>query len=334
MSGSATSGWTTRSQRVGAVLVVEKVVADGPILQSPPLVLGVSLVAGHDEIRATLGDKTVYVTPDDILSRQLYDHGIKIDSISVSLGLDTNKLLDLVAERLQTQRQDVEQHASLRRIRVERHAPGERPRIAAATFTRDDVRTAVVAYAQYLARGVSSEGRFRYTVNAPTNESLPGYDWPRHSGATFFLAQVASLTHDPALAAACARAADLLRGAALSKCGDLSCVGDEMVVNLGSSALALLAFAEIVDRNIDPSYRTQVAELAHFIRTQQRPDGEFMHEYNRVARRPIDRQGLYYSERGDAGSCPCLRHHARSGRSRRSGSRAALRRRPSVELLW
>ena len=192
---------------------------------------------------------------------------------------------------------------------------------------------AVVAYAQYLGRGVSSEGRFRYTVNAPTNQSLPGYDWPRHSGATFFLAQAASLTHDPALAAACARAAALLRGAALSKCGDLPCVGDEPVVNLGSSALALLAFAEIVDRNIDPSYKAQVVELAHFIRTQQRPDGEFMHEYNRIARRPLDHQGPLLLERSDARPRPCLRHHPRSGRPRCRGSRAPLYRRPRVELL-
>jgi len=280
---------------LGGELVLETVVADGPILQSPPIVLGISLVAGHDGLRATLGDKSVYVTPDEMLSRQLYDHGLKIQALSISLGLDTDKLLALVAEKLQTNRQDVEDHASLRRIRVERHREGERPRITPATLTQGDVRETVVAYAQYLGRGVSSEGRFRYTVNAPTNQELPGYDWPRHAGATFFLAQAASLTHDPALAAACARAAALLRGSALSKCGEFPCVGDEPIVNLGSSALALLAFAEIVDRNIDPSYRTQVVELARFLRALQRPDGEFMHEYNRIASRPIDVQGLYYS---------------------------------------
>jgi hypothetical protein len=279
----------------GGELVLEKIVADGPILQSPPLALGVSLVAGHDGVRATLGDKTAYVTPDDLVSRQLYDHGLKIQSISISLGLDTDRLLDLVAERLGTNRANVEEHASLRRIRVERQRDDERPRIIPASLTAADVRSAVVAYAQYLARGVSSEGRFRYTVNAPTNQELPGYDWPRHSGATFFLAQAASLTQDPALAAACGRAAALLRGAALSRCGDLPCVGDEAIVNLGSSSLALLAFAEIVDRDIDRSFRPQVVELAKFLRKLQRPDGEFMHEYDRVNQRPIDHQGLYYS---------------------------------------
>jgi hypothetical protein len=279
----------------GGELIYEKVVADGPILQNPPVALGVSLVAGHDGVRATLGDKTVYVTPDDLLSRQIYDHGLKIQSISITLGLDTDRLLDLVAERLETNRSNVEEHASLRRIRVERHRDDERPRITPANLTPADVRAAVVAYAQYLAHGVSSEGRFRYTVNAPTDQELPGYDWPRHSGATFFLAQAAALTQDPALAAACGRAAGLLRGAALSKCGDLPCVGDEPVVNLGSSALALLAFAEIVDRDVDRSFRPQVVDLARFLRKLQRPDGEFMHEYNRVDNRPIDHQGLYYS---------------------------------------
>ena len=131
-------------------------------------------------------------------------------------------------------------------------------------------------------------------MNAPTNQTLPGYDWPRHSGATFFLAQAASLTHDPELAAACARAAALLRGAALSKCGDLPCVGDEAVVDLGSSCARSPP---------SPRLSTEIATRAtrprspswHFIRTQQRPDGEFMHEYDRIARHPLDDQGLYYS---------------------------------------
>jgi hypothetical protein len=75
----------------------------------------------------------------------------------------------------------------------------------------------------------------------------------------------------------------------------LPCVGEERVVSLGSSALALLAFAEIVDRELDASYRPVVSQLAHFLRSQQRSDGEFMHEYDRVAGHPNDVHGLYYS---------------------------------------
>jgi hypothetical protein len=86
-----------------------------------------------------------------------------------------------------------------------------------------------------------------------------------------------------------------LRGPAFSACGDNSCIGDEPIVILGSSALALLAFSEIVEKNIDPSYRPQVIALAKFLKSQQRPDGEFMHEYDRQGKHPIDYQYLYYS---------------------------------------
>ena len=34
-------------------------------------------------------------------------------------------------------------------------------------------------------------------IDAPTNRTLPGYDWPRHAGATYFLAQAAELVPEP-----------------------------------------------------------------------------------------------------------------------------------------
>src|SRR6185436_9333635 len=51
----------------------------------------------------------------------------------------------------------------------------------------------------------------------------------------------------------------------------------------------------IVEKNIDASYRPQIATLANFLKAQQRPDGEFMHEYDRQGKHPIDYQYLYYS---------------------------------------
>jgi hypothetical protein len=279
----------------GGEVVSEAIVADSPILTWSALVFGMSLVAGKDGVKATLGNETAYVTPDDLLSRQAYDHGIQIPALSLALGVDTNVLLSLLAERLKTDPNNLLERATLRRIRVERRAGTPPPRITGETLTRDQVKEAVLAGAHYLARGTSPDGHFRYAVNATTDQDVPGYDWARHSGATFFLAQVAGLTGDPVLADACRRAASLLRGPALSTCGTNRCIGDEPVVYLGSSALALLAFAEIVDKKVDDSYRTQIAELAAFLRSQQRNDGEFMHEYDRQGKRPLDYQYLYYS---------------------------------------
>jgi hypothetical protein len=50
-----------------------------------------------------------------------------------------------------------------------------------------------------------------------------------------------------------------------------------------------------VRTGLDPSYAPLVADLARFLRSQQRPDGEFMHEYARDARHAIDVQYLYFS---------------------------------------
>ncbi|HMJ51684.1 MAG TPA: hypothetical protein VK540_06390 [Polyangiaceae bacterium] len=279
----------------GGELVLETVVGESPIFAWPDVVLGISLVPGRDGIKATLGERTAYVTPDDLLSRQLYDHGLRVASIGVTLGLDTGPLAILLADKLKATRETVFEQASLRRIRVERKSAIERPRITAANLRREDVREAVVAGAKYLARGISPEGRFRYTVSAPGNKDLPGYDWPRHAGATFFVAQVAAMTNDPILIEAARRAASLMTASGLSSCAGLPCVGEEERIGLGSSALAVVALSEIVEKKIDESFAPAVVGLARFLRAQQRPDGEFMHYFDRSTGLPIDYQGLYYS---------------------------------------
>ena len=279
----------------GGELVLETIQGEAPILVWPDVVFGISLVPGKDGVRATLGGRTVYVTPDEILSRQLYDHGLRIESIGISLGVDTGALVTMLADKLATTQSNVLEQASLRRIRVERKTAAERPRITAKNLRREEVREAVIAGAKYLARGISPEGRYRYTVSAPSNQVLPGYDWPRHAGATYFLAQVAAMTRDPALIAASRRAATLMTESGLTKCGAYACVGEENWIGLGSSALAVVALSEIVEKKIDTGFTFYVVALTGFLRAQQRPDGEFMHFYDRAAGHPIDTQGLYYS---------------------------------------
>jgi hypothetical protein len=293
--GQSSDARIDRALAGGGELVLEVIKGEAPILVWPDVAFGISLVPGKDGVRARLGDRTVYVTPDEILSRQLYDHGLRVVSIGISLGVDTGALLTMLADKLATTQNIVLEQASLRRIRVERKAAAERPRITAQNLRREEVREAVIAGAKYLARGVSPEGRYRYTVSAPSNTELPGYDWPRHAGATYFLAQVAAMTREPSLIAASRRAATLMTESGLSKCGTHLCVGEDNTVGLGSTALAVVALSEIVEKKIDTGFAFHVAALTAFLRAQQRPDGEFMHYYDRGSARPIDTQGLYYS---------------------------------------
>src|SRR5262249_15910041 len=137
-------------------------------------------------------------------------------------------------------------------------------------------------------------GRFRYVVNAPSNEELDaGYSWPRHAGATFFLAQAATATAHPVVHAAALRAAAKLRDETMTDCGDNRCIAQDDEPGIGSSALAPVGFTEIL--RSDPSYRKPIDELAKFLRSMQRADGEMMHVYKRSARRPLDVQFLYYT---------------------------------------
>jgi len=246
---------------------------------------------------ATIDGRTAYLTPDELLNKQAYDKGLSVPSIQLTTGLDVPLAFALLSERLGTTVSDLRNRAHLRRIRTVRSVPGRAPpsTITAETMTESDVRAAAIAAGRYLARGVDPRGRFRYLVDAPTNQTLSGYDWPRHAGATYYMAQIAALSADPDVAYATLRAASYLRDGAMLQCGAHRCIGDGDRVDVGSAALTVMAFVEIARQRIDRSYALLVPELTAFLRAQQRPDGEFMHEYDRKENRPVDVQVLYYS---------------------------------------
>ncbi len=285
----------------GDRVILETVVGEGPIAEHLPLGLSLSLVPGRDGVKATLGSETAYVTPDDLLARQLYDRGQNVSDLGLAIGADDRQIVALLAERLHTTASRVATDAEIRRIRVERSTAGESvlPRVDGSTLTPEIVRTAAIEAARYLARGIKPDGHFRYTVDASTNREIPGYDWPRHAGATYFMAQAAELSHEPELAIAATRGASLLRDKALLSCGADRCVGVDDDIEVGSSALTIIALVEITRTGLDLTYRPLVADLARFLRKMQRADGEFMHTYDRGAGHAVDVQYLYFS--GEAG---------------------------------
>ncbi len=285
------------ASNAGATLVYEAVVGEGPIPAGWELALAMSLVPGRDGLAVTLGSRLEYVTPDDLLSRQAYDRGVRFSGLGTTAGVDVPVVLGLLGERFGVPVPEIVDHARMRRVRVARTIPGRAATrvVTAETMTDDDVRAAIGDANAFLARGVDAEGRFRYLVDAPTNRTLPGYDWPRHAGATYFLAQAAALSRDPSLAFAALRAAGLLRDHAMVDCGQDRCIGEDRVVDIGSAALATIAFVEIARTKLDPGYALIGRGVDSLPGAEQRPDGEFMHQFDRTTRAPIDVQFLYYS---------------------------------------
>ena len=80
-----------------------------------------------------------------------------------------------------------------------------------------------------------------------------GYDWPRHAGATYFLAQTYGLSHEPAYGIAALRAAALLRDQAVSTCGDVKCIGkpneDPHYIQAKPSFIVTLNNADVLVEN-------------------------------------------------------------------------------------
>ena len=274
--------------------VEEVVVAEGPLSLSP-LSFPFALVPGRDGVMAEVDGKSAWLTADDLLAAQAYDHASTFLDPSLAFGTHQATVMHLLSTQLGLPPAEIQARARARRVRFERRIPGvsPAPRIVASLLDRAVVKDAIHEAASFLARGVDADGRYRYIVDAITNQTIGGYNWPRHAGTTHFLAQASALLDDPELRAACLRAAARLRDDTIKDCGPNRCVADDNQADVGSSALALVAFAEIVRTDLDGSYRPAVADLASFLRAQQRPDGELMHLYDRAAKRPIDVQFLY-----------------------------------------
>ena len=288
-----------KGQRVARAVdgpgIEEVAVAEGP-LSSHPLLFALGLVPGRDGVRAELDGKVAFATVDDLYASGAYDHAWVWTEQSFGIGTHRETVLAILAAQMNVPAREVRERAVFRRIRFEhRNVP---PPITPAALSRDLVRARVAEAATHLARDVGPDGRFRYLIDAPTNKTLrSGYNWPRHSGSTFFLAQAAALLDDPFVRYAALRAAARLRDDTMRDCGAFRCIAsaEQPIADLGSSALALVAFTEIVRTGADGAYRPALVELAAFLRSQQRPDGEMMHFYDRNLRSPIDRPALYYT---------------------------------------
>jgi hypothetical protein len=292
----------------GATIVLERVALRGPLPKRDPF-FGLALVAGKDGVAATLDGRTVYATVDDLLHAQAYDHGASFLDPSLTLGTHRATVVHLLATELGTSAADVEARATFERVRFERTVPSvpDAPRVTKDTLSFELVLAGVREAAHHLARIVDDEGSFRYLVDAPTDKTIPGYNWPRHAGATFFLAQAAALLDDPVVRYAALRAAARMRDDQLASCGAQRCITDWEQADVGSSALGLIAFTELVRTGADRSYVPAIRALAGFLRAQQRPDGELMHMFDRRTGKPVDVQYLYFT--GEAALALARAHH-------------------------
>lgn len=281
----------SESEEPGATRVFEDVTGSGPIPWRTPFLFGVSLVPGRDGVEVTHRGRVAYATPDDLLKREAYELAIVIGNIKLKVGVDANAVFGFLAGELGVTPEVLAREGTFRRIAVHRREHEHHSYEA----TPENLHGSVVEAGRFLARAIDRDGRYRYEIDGVTGQETDGYNLPRHAGATWFLAEAAAHSRDRNMQRAVRRAANHLVDNYLHDCGKQRCVVNGNRADVGSSALALLAFTELVESGIHPDLEDPMRALAAFLRSQQRSDGEFKHFYDREANTPVDVQVLYYT---------------------------------------
>lgn len=268
--------------------------AQGALLAGLPPLSVFSLVPMHDGVEARAGERTAYLIPDDLLQRRITDKAVIAPVPDLTFGTSVSDVRAALAEELAVKTHELQQlkrlHIAALPEQVQADKVDARALLAAA---RDGVR--------FVLRHQENSGRFTYIYDAQRDEavSVGTYSTARHAGTMFFLARAAAQLGMPEARAGAMRALEYVRDNALARCGapDRLCVEqrERQRVEFGGSALTALACAELLRGGDSALARSMLVGLLEFIRAQQRPDGELMHEYSRAEERPRDVQHMYYS---------------------------------------
>ena len=284
----------------GCVRAVERVVDEGPVPAFSDVLLGIALVPGRDGLKVTYEGRTEYGTPDDLVAWGAAAGKPRLGKVNIKLGLArVDKALEAFAKTFGTDVETLRANASFRRI-VVRPDPADGREKFGAPVAPDQIDVARLQHAielagRYLARNTRKNGSMRYDVDIITAKTKPGYSFPRHAGATYYMAEVAAYSGHKFVGRAALRAASYLRDRRTQICGQHECVGKGRILTIGSSALAILAYVELTKAGLTDDYNDAIRAGAAFLRAQQREDGEFMHFYDRKEGRPLDKQGQYYT---------------------------------------
>lgn len=276
-----------------ATRVVQKLIDSAPMLTWNRLVFAGCLAPVRDGVSATYQGKTAYATPDDLLKAEAYEAPLQIGSLQLVLGIDADKVLALLADELKTTPEELFAHGSFRRFALE-PVPGYPRALPAKSVTLPVIQEAVVASARYLVRNQKRDGAFRYEVDAMTGRDSTEYNFPRHAGATYFLARIGNELHEAGAERAGRAAGAYMKDRYTLRCGAHACVGEGEQVDAGASSLALLAYVELINGGAT-EFREAALDLAEFLRSQQLENGDFMHFYSVSEQHPINVQVEYYT---------------------------------------
>jgi hypothetical protein len=282
--------------RARARIKLDLVRGRAPMLSWPDPLFALSMVPGLDGVGVRYGDREALLLPDDLTRADLLAGQHPLPQLELEIGLDTDGLVALAKERLGG---DVDA-GQLRwfRFRCESYVepashlhggaplPVVRGNTPGPALGKQALVDGAHAGGRYLIAHLAPDGRFEYeydVVGDKHHGSPDDYSIPRHAGAVYFLSQLYAATKDPAVVDAAERALWFLAERSKGGCdrGPRACVGEPGagLVDLGSSAMALLAAAEFRKATGKSDFDAWANRLAAFLLYMQVPSGDFRHLY-------------------------------------------------------
>jgi hypothetical protein len=288
------------------ILTIDLVRGEAPLpslVDRWPLLFAFSAVPGVDGLSLESDGKRALLLPDDLQRADALAAQAPSPTLDLEIGLDVGRIVSMAIDRLGISSEDYDKRPHRwRRVRVERYLDrgGELVPVARGhldlpvAVSVESLNRGAAEGGEYLMRHLGPDGRFEYVYDPLTNKvENGGYSFPRHAGATSFLAQLYGAQKNPRVAEATVRALQFLAARAVEPRGS---VGEGSTHDLGGSALALVAAAwyrrASGDRRFDPFMK----RLAEFILFMQAPDGDFRHLYRPAEdKRDESYRAPYYS---------------------------------------
>jgi hypothetical protein len=127
---------------------------------------------------------------------------------------------------------------------------------AAPELTPQNVREVTLAAGRMIVHNQAEDGRYAYRVSGPSGDIEKGYNYPRHAGATWFLARLAQRTGDAEIALGARRGLDYMAARSVMLGDGRLAVKDparnDGKIWVGTTALATMAAVAAGDARAQP----------------------------------------------------------------------------------
>lgn len=297
----------------------------GPLLASTGLMGALAVHPAHEGVGANYAGKSVLLLPHELIDKRLLSSERPLSFIpDFRFGFarqQTEAELDALARQsglAEKRSGPLFRFISDSFVETEPDAAGQRGAVVlgsagqwpAPTLSAKSLREGALLGGRYLVAHLSESGRYIYEVDLATGRTSDpnrgAYSLPRHSGTTYFLAELYRLTKQDFLREPIERAighlADLAQRGGCRGQGpgddEFICVVDRgrAISDLGSTALAVVALVEYQRATGDRRFEPLSRKMSEFLLLMQRDDGSFRHRYHVSARRPDeDIELMYYS---------------------------------------